>query len=202
MATEPLTLAKITKILIGSCLLIAGIVALFYFYQQFYGTKPVTPTQEIADVVLTHPTLISTDKIGRITAQFSATMLWHYKENNRSTFTKPVAYYYPEKKPAWEMIADNGEALNGDAMVNLWDHVWLHQNADNTTKSMTLTTSKMTIYPQRKFAENNVALQITQPGLIVNAVGFTADFKSNQVKLLSQTKAYYAAAEQNTGNEK
>ena len=102
-----------------------------------------------------------------------------------------MGYYYSEQHQPWKVTADTGRAINGTQQVHLFGHVNLHQPAGANNKETTLTTSKLTIYPQKNMAENSVLTHAKQPGITVSSIGFRANFKQGKVILLSQAQGNY-----------
>ena len=82
--------------------------------------------------------------------KFLSQKAFHYQEQNRTDFIKPIGYYYPKDQPRWKLTADTGHAINGDQIVHLVGNVRIHQNAGKDNHGITLTTSKATLLPKEK----------------------------------------------------
>jgi LPS export ABC transporter protein LptC len=151
-------------------------------------------SNQLPDVIISHPFFTMTDAQGHKTLQFSSDTLWHYQADNHSDFTKPVGFYFPPNKGAWQVTADQGKAVDGDQTIYLLGNVWLNQKASRYNKDSTITTQAMSIYPTPKIAEGKLFVTIAQPGFKVTSIGFHADLAKNELKLLAQAKGYYSSA--------
>jgi lipopolysaccharide export system protein LptC len=191
MATNMLSISKLNKQLIYLAVAIAAGIVLFYFYRSFSGDAQATQSPTIPDLIATDGHLIQFNKKGTMAYQFFSQKSEHYKQQNRTDFTKPIGYYYSEKHQPWKVTADKGRALHGTEEIHLSGNVHLQQRAGVNNKETTLTTTQVTIYPQKDMAENDVLTHAKQPGIAVSSIGFRANFKEGKVVLLSQAQGNY-----------
>lgn len=182
--------AKRIKTFIFIILIIIALLISIGFYRYFF--KPITqPNKTIPDSIISGMNLIKTDIQGKMNYKFLSEKAFHYQEENRTDFIKPISYYYPQNQPHWKLTANLGHALNGDKIVHLVGNVRIHQNAGKNNHEITLTTSKATLLPKEKIAKNNVFVKVTEPGILITAVGFRANMALGKVTLLSQTKGHF-----------
>ncbi len=181
---------KLIKALIFIVLIIIALIISLSFYHYFFKTKaPLSKT--VPDAIISGMNLIKTDIQGKMSYRFLSEKAFHYQENNRTNFIKPIGYYYPKNQPYWKVTADKGNALNGDQIVHLLGNVRIHQNAGKNNHEITLTTTKATLLPKEKIAKNNVFVKVTEPGTLITAVGFRANMALGKVTLLSQVKGHF-----------
>lgn len=132
------------------------------------------------------------DVNGKLQNQFTATHLVHYIKNNTTYFMQPSLMVFSTTAPPWHITADYGYAVQGDAVINIEHNVRIEQAATRTHVQSLITTSKLTIYPDKKLATTDQSVTGTQPGATVTAVGMRADMLHNTVDLLSQVHGFYA----------
>ena len=191
MATEALTLGKAAKQLLYLAVSAGLLLLLLYFYRLHHPAIKHTIDPGIANVIATDVHVTQFTEQGQLLYQFSSPQVWHYDRQNRTTFTKPVGLYYSTTQEPWTLIADNGEALDGDTVVTLNGNVQLTQPAGPHNTATTLTTSTVTLYPPKNTAQNAVLTHVERPDVSLSAVGFKADLNRNQVVLLSQAQARF-----------
>lgn len=190
MAINAFLSSKITKTLGFLLLIIAALIVSLYFYHYFFK-RSLKPNQHIPDSIISDMQLIKTDLTGTMSYKFLSKIAYHYKEQDRTDFTAPLGYYYSKNQPYWKLTADQGYALQGDEIVHLLGNVYIHQDAGKNNHAVTLTTSKATLYPRQKIAENKVFVKVTEPGMLITAVGFHANMKQGKVVLLSKAKGHF-----------
>jgi lipopolysaccharide export system protein LptC len=164
----------------------------FLFYQHFNHPKQKFLTNNVPNSIVSGMALTQMSKTGQLDYQFFSPLVYHFTPQNRSNATHPVAYFYKPGQPRWKLTANAAYALDNNKIVHLIDNVRAHQNAGKKNKSLTLTTDRMTLYPQQKVAFNKVFVKAIEPGLTITAVGFHADMNKGEIKLLSKTKANYS----------
>lgn len=181
---------KFIKVLMLIVLIIIAAIISISFYRYFF-TPTVQPSKTIPDAIVSGMNLIRTDKQGKMSYRFLSQETFHYQAKNHTDFVKPIGYYYPKNQPYWKLTADMGHALNGDEIVHLVGNVRIHQDAGQNNHEITLTTRKATLLPKEKIAKNNVFVKVTEPGMLITAVGFRANMVLGKVTLLSQVKGHF-----------
>ena len=181
---------KTGKTLSLSILVIIALIGTLLLYHHFF-TRRKSTTQLIPDAIITGIELTKIDKAGKKNYKFLSQKAYYYQQQNRTDFTAPIGYYYAKNQPYWKLTADRGQALRGDQVIHLNGNVHLHQAAGKNNHEITLTTSKATIYPAKKIAENKAFVKVTEPGVVVTSVGFHANMKLGKVTLLSKVQGNF-----------
>ena len=145
----------------------------------------------IPDAIISGMNLISTDLQGKISYKFLSEKAFHYQAQHRTNFIKPIGYYYSDDQPYWKLTANTGHAINGEQIIHLIGNVRMHQDAGKNNHEMTLTTSQATLFPKEKIAKNNVFVKVTEPGVLITAIGFRANMRLGKVTLLSQATGHF-----------
>jgi len=148
--------------------------------------KPQTP-----DAFATNIEATKMDKFGKPKSVLKSPKSTHYQQNDTTQLEKPFIILYKQNEPPWHIHADHGTAIHGSEKITLYGHVKFRQLPGTNSHYMTLTTSEMTFYPDRSFAETDKPVTIRQPGNIVHAVGLQADTEKSYIKLLSKTRGQY-----------
>ncbi len=149
--------------------------------------KPNNP-----DTFMTDIHAIQIDQMGKVHTTLTGSTATHYEQDNTTLFEKP--YYITKSKqgPPWHISGDHGKAINGMDSILLWDNVRIYQPAGLNSRNLTLTTSRLTYYPARSYAETDQPVTLKQPGNITQGIGLQADLKTGFIKLLSHSSGQYA----------
>ncbi len=121
----------------------------------------------------------------------------HYPAGDTTNVTTPHIVIFNAdgtNNEPWHIYSLKGQAQNGTTIVQLWDHVRLHQAAGPNNSEMTITTSALTVYPKDQYATTQQPVQLVQPGGVANSVGLRADLKTGDIQLFSQARGHYQQA--------
>lgn len=134
----------------------------------------------------------STDHIGQLHSTLEATEILHYQKKNLSAFSHPAYTVYSLQNPPIRITANHAEAMNGEAQINLWDHVVIHQNSTKTHQEFRLLTNQLIITPKTQYATTTQPVTIIQPNLIIHAIGMKAwKIPDERIEFLSHAKGQY-----------
>jgi lipopolysaccharide export system protein LptC len=167
------------------------IVAAILFYQHFYDAKHQQVTIEIPSTIATGIEVTQMNEQGQPLHRLFSNTAHDYRKQQRTLFTSPVGYLYQANQPPWIMSADQAISSGDNTLVNFSGNVKIHQAAGKANKATTLTTTQMTLLPQKNIAYNDVFTTADQGGLVITSIGFHADLNKNEVKLLSKTNVTY-----------
>jgi len=139
---------------------------------------------------------ISYAEDGNIKTQLNSTQLTYYKGLDKTVFQNPIIISHNPKQGSWHITAKTGVALHQNSILKLIDDVHLHQQATKNNPESTITTSELTLYPQKHYGETNRPVTYTRISpdkskVIVKSVGAKVYQKTGQVKLLSKARAVY-----------
>lgn len=131
------------------------------------------------------------DESGQLQDQFSAVHLVHFIKNNATNFTQPNLLVFKQNEPPWHITADEGHAVRGDDEIEIDHNVRIEQAGNVARPHTVITTTSLTIYPDKKLATTNQLVTGTQPGAKITAIGLRADMMHNTIDLLSQVRGFY-----------
>ncbi|MCL5260928.1 MAG: LPS export ABC transporter periplasmic protein LptC [Gammaproteobacteria bacterium] len=144
-----------------------------------------------ADAFLTNVSYLELDQEGAIRNFITATKVTHYPNNDASEFKQIQITLSSQNQSPWIITAPQGKSEHGKNKIFLTGGVNIRQQASATNSEMLVTTSALTIFPLQKQAETDQPITIQQAPNVIKAVGATADFNANTVKLLSHVVGEY-----------
>jgi lipopolysaccharide export system protein LptC len=115
----------------------------------------------------------------------------HYPKGDTTDLTTPHFIIFNTDSQPWHVTSNLGQAQNGVSVIQLWDHVKIHQDAGPQNQEINITTSMLTIYPHEQYAITQEPVTLTQPGAIAHSIGVRADLKSGDIQLFSQARGQY-----------
>jgi lipopolysaccharide export system protein LptC len=174
-------------------LLIASLLS-FWIMLSHNASSSVTSKVEAGnpDAYMVNATYKMFNEKGELHARIFSPHMTHYPHNNSAYFLKPRILMYTTKQQPWYVNAEHGRSRDGNAWVYLWGHVVVHQPETPKTINTRITTSTLTVYPNKEIATTNKPVTITRPGSITQAIGLNANFKTGIFKLLSNSEGDYA----------
>lgn len=173
-------------------ILIVALSAWVLFSNYAPKTKGGEPT--ILDGYMTEAHYTQYDNQGQVHMTMYSPQVSHYAKDNTSYFDKPKVLAYSEERVPWTIQSLHGKSIHDGQQVDLWGEVKIHQDPQTRYPETTITTTAMTIYPHRAYAETNQPVTIARPDTHIDAVGMQADFKAGIFKLLSTVRGSYEPA--------
>ncbi len=159
------------------------------------AAKKVTKVQysqstNIPDFFIINSTHTKFNSSGKIQNQIKAGKITHLPTNNIYLFEKPDMLMNTPGEQPWRVTADKGKSEKGKSIVYLWDNVKIVRAASPKNSDFDITTTALTIYPEKRFAETDQPVTIIQSGNITKAVGAKADLKTGIIKLISNINSW------------
>ena len=185
MTTPSFTL-KAAKLVLSVGLVITLFISTFFVLRYFYMPKITLQEARIPNIIVYNADGFQTNLQGHIQYRLQSDQSTHYQKNNKTLLTKPIAYFYKPNQPYWKMTANMGTTSGKENTILLQGNVIIHQQAGKKNNETTLKTESVTLFPNKKTAQNKVFLTLEQPGFLLKSIGFHGDFNSNKITLLSQ----------------
>lgn len=154
-------------------------------------STPQISSQNQPDYYMLDAKYTDYDQNGDIHSQISTSKITHFVTEDSYLFDNPIMIIFNQEQKPWSITSNKGKSEHGKEKVFLWDNVVIHQDAGPKNAPTTITTSELTIFPKTKTATTDKAVNITQGGSSITAVGANADFKTGVVNLLSQVQGKY-----------
>ncbi len=180
------------------CILLTLAVIYTGWLVREINTRPtvVDPSQDRhPDAFAEQVIATNLDEKGNIHNRLITPRIVHYARHDSAVVTQPhiILYGDDRNKQPWHITSVHGRTMNGLDTIYLWDHVKIHEPQGQDNKNLTVTTSRLTIYPDKNYAETKQPVHFTEPGVTVDSVGMKAYLKEKRVELLSQARGVYDA---------
>jgi lipopolysaccharide export system protein LptC len=159
-------------------------------------SKDSKPKYKIADTSLPDGLMedvVTTimNKQGTPSLKVTTPRMTHYTSNDSTDIEKPVVTIYRHSPNPWYISSDHAKATGGVSQIVFWSHVVLKHSEDKENPTTTMNTDTLTVFPDKRTAETNQAVTISQPDIVVHATGMLANMNDGTVKLLSKTQGEY-----------
>lgn len=112
------------------------------------------------------------------------------KANGVTRFKKPTMQFHSPDKPTWHVKGNVGIAHNNGEKFELrWGvNIW---HVDAKGEKTEIKTVKLTIFPEREYAETDKPVTITTAEGTTEATGMRLFLNEQRFQLLSNVKGYY-----------
>lgn len=151
----------------------------------------------IAKLDSQHPDLILEDVIGTRMDSNGAPKtrlftpkLMRYSRKDIIDFVKPHLVFFNEAEAPWHLYALHGQSQENFTTLLFWDDVKLQQTPVNKPE-ITVITSTLTVYPKKDLAITKQPATLITGQNRADAIGVRANFKTEEVELLSKARGYY-----------
>lgn len=158
-----------------------------------YQGQPRAPhlSKTQPDAFMVDVSALILNKLGKPNMRISSPVLIHYPKDDTSKFTKPYLTLYRESPQPWYIRSKLAIATAGIENVNFEEDVLIQHAADENHPATLIKTAHLLVHPNKKTAETTDLITMSQPNLIVHAVGMIADMNTGDIKLLSQARGEY-----------
>ncbi len=134
---------------------------------------------------------IEFDTHGQLHSVLTAHDVKHYPQQKITRYIQPNFTIYTNRRIPWHVTARYGIGTDNNKMVYLKGHVVIHQPNQPTNPETTIKTSHLTIFPMLSQAKTDAKAVIIRPNSTVYGKGLTANLKSGNYRLLSQSQGSY-----------
>ncbi|TDY01090.1 LPS export ABC transporter periplasmic protein LptC [Thiohalophilus thiocyanatoxydans] len=157
-------------------------------------TQPRVISREVRhdpDYYLENFTATSMGENGVAKHRLVADYLEHYPDDDSVVIQQLTLDLFRQDLPPWTAQANQGVVYEQGERVELSGEVELHRPATDHDEALTLLTEKLTVYPQREYAETDAAVTITSDSSETRAIGMQLDVAQGLLELLSDTRGTY-----------
>lgn len=137
---------------------------------------------------------------GKLEHRLSAVRMEHYPDDDSTTLEAPRLELYRPGEPPWRIRARKGWVSSGGAEVLLEGDVNVQRDGAAGLRPAHLTTSKLRVFPDRDYAESDVAVTYRTTDLEVRSLGMRAHFDTGQVELPARVRAVHQPPPSRPGN--
>jgi lipopolysaccharide export system protein LptC len=152
--------------------------------------KPTNSSKE-PDAYMENVIATIFNKEGMPSMKIETPKMVHYADNDTTHISKPYITVYRESPEPWHINSDFAKATQGIEEILFWSNVVIHHEKDIDNPTTTMTTTSLTVFPNKQLAKTNEAITVTQPDSTLHAIGMFANMNDGTVKLLSKARGEY-----------
>ncbi|MCU1715647.1 LPS export ABC transporter periplasmic protein LptC [Pseudomonas sp. 5P_3.1_Bac2] len=129
---------------------------------------------------------------GKLNYELNASKVEHLKASDVTLVTAPDMDMYRGKESPWKIRSLRAEVSPGGTEVELIDQVSI-KRADAKGNPTELTTSRLTVFPDKDYAQTQQAVKIDTAEGVTTAVGMKAYLNDSRMLLLSNVRGQHEA---------
>lgn len=129
---------------------------------------------------------------GKLQYEMTADKVEHIKATDVTMLTTPDLQMYRGALFPWHVQSKTGEVSPGGEQVELIDSVRVART-DEKNRTTIITSSRMTVFPQKQYAQTEQAVRIDGAGGVTTAKGMKAYLNDSKINLLSNVRGQYEA---------
>lgn len=126
---------------------------------------------------------------GSVQYDLHAPRLEHLRESDVSLLTRPDLKLYNSDGLPWQVSSERAQVSSNGERVDLIGQVRIHR--DDRLRPTTLSSSYMTLYPEREYAETHVPVHIESGNSVTTARGLQAYLKEGRMLLKSTVRGQH-----------
>lgn len=155
-------------------------------------TSPVTfSKKEIMDSESYQATFTQYNQQGQVKVMMSAQTIKQYQPSGTIVFEKPFILAYGENRTPIHIRANKAIANKSANKIIMSGSVTIHQLKTKSDPETTIQTSELIVFPKKSQAITNKPVVITRPGMVIHSAGLTANLKTAQYQLHSNSRVVY-----------
>lgn len=129
---------------------------------------------------------------GKLHYRMTADKLEHIKSTDITLVDTPKLKLYRGTELPWEVTSQRAEVSPGGVEVELIDDVRIART-DAKNRPTIITSSRMTVIPDKEYAQTEQAVRIDGAGGTTTGKGMKAYLKESRIHLLSNVRGQYEA---------
>ena len=127
---------------------------------------------------------------GKRNYELSADKVEHIKASDVSLLTRPDLHAYRGTDLPWHVTSERGEVGPQGEQVELIDNVKV-QRQDAKGRPTEITSSRMTVFPEKDYAETRQPVRIVAANGVTTATGMKAYLDEGRMLLLSKVRGQH-----------
>ncbi|MGZ7455585.1 LPS export ABC transporter periplasmic protein LptC [Pseudomonas sp. Ma2-10] len=185
---------KIRKFLVFGC--IAAIFAAVGYWNispERFLDQPVAKIDETAiDYYATNAHSMQYLPDGKLQYDMTSDKVEHLKATEVTLLTNPDLNMFRGTEFPWHVQSEHGEVNPDGTQVELIDSVRITRFDEKNRRTL-ITTTRMTVFPQRQYAQTEQPVRIDGAGGVTTGKGMKAYLKESRIHLLSNVRGQYEA---------
>ncbi|MCQ4240058.1 LPS export ABC transporter periplasmic protein LptC [Stutzerimonas stutzeri] len=159
---------------------------------ESFMQQPRTPSTEESpiDFYVINSRTIQYQPDGKRNYELTAEKLEHIKASDISLLTRPNLHSYRGAELPWHISSERGEVGPQGEEVELIDNVRI-ERTDAKGRPTIITTSRMTVLPDKDYAETGQPVRIVAANGVTTATGMKAYLNESRMLLLSNVRGQH-----------
>lgn len=176
---------------LGGLLLVAALLSGWSLLR--HRDKPVAEATDDGskDYVLHDFQIVALDDQGKESTTLQAPLLERSRNDETMAIATPLFLLPDNEGNHWELRSEKGWVSAKGDQLKLIGNVSGDSPKVAGAPPTTFRTDHLDVFPKENRAKTDARVTMTRPGLSQTGVGFEADMKTRQYKLLSQVKTRY-----------
>ncbi|GGH93091.1 LPS export ABC transporter periplasmic protein LptC [Pseudomonas fluvialis] len=183
---------NLRPVLLGLPVLI-GLLALGYWNirpETFLARTANTSSAEQVDFYIIGTETVQYQADGTLDYRLQAPRLEHLQRSELTLVEQPDLLLYRGNPHPWHVQSTRGEAKGDGSEVELIDNVRIART-DARGRPTLLTTSRLTVFPDKEYAETRQAVRIDAANGVTTAQGMKAYLQDSRMHLLSNVRGQH-----------
>lgn len=151
-----------------------------------------TETDNAIDFYATNTYTVQYQADGKLHYELTADKVEHVKASDITLMTSPNMSLFRGTELPWKIRSEHGEVSPGGVEVELIDKVRV-ERTDAKGRPTILTTSRLTVIPEKEYAQTQQAVRIDAANGVTTAQGMKAYMNDGRMLLLSNVRGQHEA---------
>jgi lipopolysaccharide export system protein LptC len=160
--------------------------------ESFNGQPAKAEANNAVDFYATNTYTVQYQADGKLHYDLTADKVEHIKASDITLMTKPNMNLFRGTELPWKIRSDHGEVSPGGTEVELIDQVRVDRT-DAKGRPTVLTTSRLTVFPEKEYAQTQQAVRIVAANGVTTAQGMKAYMNDGRMLLLSNVRGQHEA---------
>ncbi|MDR0208118.1 MAG: LPS export ABC transporter periplasmic protein LptC [Pseudomonas putida] len=180
-------------VLLGAIAALLVAVGYWNISPESFLEKPVVQVDENAiDYYAINAHSVQYLPDGKVQYEMTADKVEHLKASEITLVTTPDLHMYRGTQYPWHVQSVRAEVNPDGSEVELIDKVRVART-DEKQRETIITTTRMTVFPQKQYAQTEQAVRIDGAGGTTTGKGMKAYLKDGRMDLLSNVRGQYEA---------
>lgn len=158
--------------------------------ESFMERRSAAPGENAIDFYVENARSVQFQADGTLHYRMSAERLEHLQTTDITHLTRPDLHLYRGSEYPWRVQSLSGEVLPGGQQVELLDEVRVART-DAKGRPTILTSSHLSVFPEREYAETATAVRIEAANGVTTATGLQAYLKDGRMILPANVRGQH-----------
>jgi lipopolysaccharide export system protein LptC len=159
---------------------------------ESFNPQSAGGTESAIDFYATNTHTVQYQVDGKLRYELTADKVEHIKASDITLMTSPNMNLFRGTELPWKIRSERGEVSPGGVEVELIDKVRV-ERTDAKGRPTILTTSRLTVFPEKEYAQTQQAVRIDAANGVTTAKGMKAYMNDGRMLLLSNVRGQHEA---------